>query len=83
MGRCHIDIGTAPLLPLAPPPPQSSNPQHHMSSGTNAGTTHQPHYHYHAAPPIPRRFPGQAVPYPYFPFFSRLLGIPTQRYLCH
>jgi len=22
-----------------------------MSSGTNAGTTHQPHYHYHAAPP--------------------------------
>ena len=60
MGRCHIDIGTAPLLPLAPPPPQSSNPQHHMSSGTNAGTTHQPHYHYHAAPPIPRRFPRQA-----------------------
>jgi len=34
-----------PLLPPAPPPPQPSNPQHHnhMSSGTNAGTTHQPH----------------------------------------
>ena len=46
-----------PLLPPAPPPPQPSTPQHHMSSGTNAGTTHQPHYHYHAAPPIPRRFP--------------------------
>ena len=32
-----------PLLPPAPPP-QPSNPQHHMSSCTNAGTTHQPHF---------------------------------------
>ena len=74
-----------PLLPPAPPPPQPSIPQHHMSSGTNAGTTHQPHYYYHAAPPIPRRFPRQA-PYPILisPFpLSRLLGIPAQRYLCH
>jgi len=63
-GSPGIDIGIArPLLLPAPPPPQPSNPQHHMSSGTNAGTTHQPHYQYHAAPPIPRRFPRQA-PYP-------------------
>ena len=58
-----IDIGTAPycyLLP-APPSPQPSNPQHDMSSDTNAGTTHQTHYHHHAAPPIPRRLPGQAL----------------------
>jgi len=66
--RPGIDISTDPycLLPLAPPPPQPSNSQqsqHHMSCGTNAGTTHQLHYHYHAAPPIPRRLPGQA-PYP-------------------
>ena len=39
-----------------------------MSSGTNAGTTHQPHYHYHAAPLIPWRLPGQA-PYPILIFF--------------
>ena len=38
-----------------------------MSSGTNAGTAHQPHYHttmHHAAPPIPRRFPPRQAPYP-------------------
>ena len=55
------------LLPPAPPPPQPSKPQHHMSSGTNAanaGTTHQPHYNYHAAPPIPRRFHPRQAPYP-------------------
>ena len=59
-GSPGIDIGTAPychrlLLRLNPLTPN----QHHMSSGTNAGTTHQPHYHYYAAPPIPRRFPRQ------------------------
>jgi len=43
----HSRYRHRPLLPPAPPPPQPSNPQHHMSSGTNAGTTHQPHYHYH------------------------------------
>jgi len=64
-----------PLLPPAPPPPQPSNPQHHMSSGTNtnAVTTHQPHYHCHAAPAIPRRLPGQA-PYPIHIFPSSLAG---------
>jgi len=58
-----------PLLSPAPPPPQPSITPNTtcMSSGTNtnAGTTHQPHCHYHAAPPIPRRLPGQAqAPYP-------------------
>jgi len=91
--RPGIDISTVPYchrLLLRISTPQPSTPQHHMSSGTNASTTHQLHYHYHAPcspahPTEASRVPGQAppVPYPYFPFFSRLLGIPTQRYLCH
>jgi len=61
-GSPGIDIGTAPychrlLLRLNPLTPNTTCPV----APTNAGTTHQPHYHYHAAPPIPRRFPRQAL----------------------
>jgi len=62
-GSPGIDIGTAPycyrlLLRLNPLTPNNTTcPVAPMQ----APPTHQPYYHHHAAPPIPRRLPGQAL----------------------
>ena len=65
-GSPGIDIGTVPychrlLLRLNPLTPNTTCPVAPMQMQTPP--THQPHYHYHAAPPIPRRLPRPA-PYP-------------------
>ena len=82
-GSPCIDIGTAPychrlLLRLNPLTPNTTCPVAPMQAPpTNHITTTM------QLRPSHEGFPGKPrVPHPYFPFFSRLLGIPTQRYLC-
>jgi len=85
-GSLGINIGTAPychrlLLRLNPLTPNTTCPVAPMQAPP---TKHQPHYHYHAAPPIPWRFPRQA-PYPILisPSFLACSEYRTRRYLCH
>jgi len=86
-GSPGIDIGTAPychrlLLRLNPLTPNTTVAPHVQ--------WHQCRHHPPTTLPLPcspahpmEASRASSVPYPYFPFFSRLLGIPTQRYLCH
>jgi len=88
-GSPGINISTAPychqlLLRLNPLTPNTTHVQWHQCRHHQPTTLPLPC----AAPPIPRRLPGQA-PYPILisllsiKFFSCLLGIPTQQFLCH